>query len=98
MLSWAVIVLILLVFGYATTYLGAFNPMVIVSWIAFVPVILYVAHRTMPVLVRILAAEGYRATSCTHLSNASCAPCVACAAGWFTNSTTAWRRPLRSRT
>jgi putative colanic acid biosynthesis UDP-glucose lipid carrier transferase len=61
MVSWAVIVLILLFFGYATTYLGAFNPMVIVSWIAFVPVILYVAHRTMPVLVpRILAAEGYR--------------------------------------
>jgi putative colanic acid biosynthesis UDP-glucose lipid carrier transferase len=61
MVSWAVIVLILLFFGYATKYLGAFNPMVIVTWIAFVPVILYVAHRTVPWLVpRILAAEGYR--------------------------------------
>jgi putative colanic acid biosynthesis UDP-glucose lipid carrier transferase len=61
MVSWAVIVLILLFFGYATKYLGAFNPMVIVTWIAFVPVILYVAHRTVPILVpKILAAEGYR--------------------------------------
>ena len=61
MVSWAVIVLILLFFGYATKYLGAFNPMVIMTWIAFVPVILYLAHRTVPTLVpRILAAEGYR--------------------------------------
>jgi putative colanic acid biosynthesis UDP-glucose lipid carrier transferase len=61
MISWAVIVLILLLLGYATTYLGAFNPMVIATWVAFVPVILYVAHRTVPVVLpRILAAEGYR--------------------------------------
>jgi putative colanic acid biosysnthesis UDP-glucose lipid carrier transferase len=61
MISWAVIVLILLFFGYATKYLDAFNPMVIMTWIAFVPVILYLAHRTVPILVpRILAMEGYR--------------------------------------
>jgi putative colanic acid biosynthesis UDP-glucose lipid carrier transferase len=61
MVSWAVVVLILLFFGYATKYLGAFNPMVLATWVAFVPVILYIAHRTVPSLVpRILAAEGYR--------------------------------------
>jgi putative colanic acid biosynthesis UDP-glucose lipid carrier transferase len=60
-INWAVIVLILLFFGYATKYLGAFNPMVIITWIAFVPVILYVAHRTAPIVIpRILAMEGYR--------------------------------------
>jgi putative colanic acid biosynthesis UDP-glucose lipid carrier transferase len=61
LVSWAVIVLILLFFGYATKYLGAFNPIVLATWIAFVPVVLYVAHRTAPlVLPKILKMEGYR--------------------------------------
>jgi putative colanic acid biosynthesis UDP-glucose lipid carrier transferase len=61
LVNWAVIVLILLMLGYATTYLSAFDPLVIGSWIAFVPVVLYVAHRSVPeVLPRIVAAEGYR--------------------------------------
>jgi putative colanic acid biosynthesis UDP-glucose lipid carrier transferase len=60
-MSWSVIVLILVFFGYATKYLGAFNPIVLGTWFAFVPVVLYVAHRTVPALVpRILAVEGYR--------------------------------------
>jgi putative colanic acid biosynthesis UDP-glucose lipid carrier transferase len=61
MVNWAVIVLILLFLGYATKYLGAFDPVVIFTWIAFMPVILYLAHRTVPILLpRILAMEGYR--------------------------------------
>ena len=61
LLSWAVIVLILLFFGYATKYLDGFNPIVIATWIAFVPVVLYVAHRTLPlVLPKLLKIEGYR--------------------------------------
>jgi putative colanic acid biosynthesis UDP-glucose lipid carrier transferase len=60
-LSWAVIVLILLFFGYATQYLGAFNSAIVITWIAFVPVMLYVAHRTVPVLLpKILEREGHR--------------------------------------
>ena len=61
LVSWAVIVIILLFFGYATKYLGAFNPIVLATWIAFVPVVLYVAHRALPlVLPKILEMEGYR--------------------------------------
>jgi putative colanic acid biosynthesis UDP-glucose lipid carrier transferase len=61
MVNWAVVVLILLFLGYATKYLGAFDPVVIFTWIAFMPVILYLAHRTVPILLpRILAMEGYR--------------------------------------
>jgi putative colanic acid biosynthesis UDP-glucose lipid carrier transferase len=61
LVSWAVVVLILLFFGYATKYLGAFEPIVLLAWVAFVPVVQYVAHRTLPlVLPKILEMEGYR--------------------------------------
>jgi putative colanic acid biosysnthesis UDP-glucose lipid carrier transferase len=59
--GWSVIVLILLFFGYATKYFSAFNPIVLISWVALVPVILYVAHRAVPVVLpKVLAIEGYR--------------------------------------
>ncbi len=69
LLSWAVIVLILLFFGYATKYLDEFNPTVIATWIAFVPVVLYVAHRTLPlVLPKLLEIEGYRSAVIVGIS------------------------------
>lgn len=59
--SWMVIVLILLFLGYATKYLQVFDPIVLITWVAFVPVVLYTAHRTVPaILPRILARDGYR--------------------------------------
>jgi putative colanic acid biosynthesis UDP-glucose lipid carrier transferase len=61
LVSWGVIVLILLFFGYATKFLWAFDPVVLLAWVAFVPVVLYVAHRGAPlVLPKILEMEGYR--------------------------------------
>lgn len=61
LVSWGVIVLILLFFGYATKFLWTFDPVVLLAWVAFVPVVLYVAHRGAPlVLPKILEMEGYR--------------------------------------
>src|SRR5262245_30156562 len=61
LVSWSIVVLILLSTGYATHYLDAFNPMVIISWIVAVPGILYVARRALTILApRIHAIEGYR--------------------------------------
>ena len=59
--GWAVIVMILLFLGYATQYLTAFPPEVLVSWAVAVPVVLFGAHRAVPVLLpKILAIEGVR--------------------------------------
>lgn len=61
LVSWGVIVLILLFFGYATKFLWTFDPVVLLAWVAFVPVVLYIAHRGAPlVLPKILEMEGYR--------------------------------------
>jgi putative colanic acid biosynthesis UDP-glucose lipid carrier transferase len=61
LVSWGVIVLILLFFGYATKFLWVFDPVVLLAWVGFVPVVLYVAHRAAPlVLPKILEMEGYR--------------------------------------
>jgi putative colanic acid biosynthesis UDP-glucose lipid carrier transferase len=59
--GWALTVLILLLLGYATQYLGAFNPAVIATWIVSVPPALVLAHRAVPLAwPRIVAAEGRR--------------------------------------
>jgi putative colanic acid biosynthesis UDP-glucose lipid carrier transferase len=60
-MGWALIVLILVFLGYATQYLDAFPREVLVSWAAAVPVVLFAAHRSIPVLLpKILAIEGVR--------------------------------------
>jgi putative colanic acid biosynthesis UDP-glucose lipid carrier transferase len=59
--GWASIVLMLLFFGYATQYLDAFPPEVLMMWAGSVPVVLFLAHSSIPVLLpRILALEGTR--------------------------------------
>jgi putative colanic acid biosynthesis UDP-glucose lipid carrier transferase len=59
--GWLLIVMILLFFGYATQYLYLFPPEVLLGWGISVPVVLFAAHRSIPMLLpRILAMEGTR--------------------------------------
>jgi putative colanic acid biosynthesis UDP-glucose lipid carrier transferase len=61
LLSWGLIVLILLFFGYATKYLSAYDPRIIQTWMIAVPIAQYAAHRLVPLfLQRVLQAEGFR--------------------------------------
>lgn len=61
LLSWGVIVLILLFFGYATKYLAVYDPQIIRAWVVAVPVAQYAAHRVVPYFIhRVLQAEGFR--------------------------------------
>ena len=61
LLGWLLIVMILLFLGYATQYLEAFPSEVLLTWVAAVPVVLFAAHRAIPVLLpKILAMEGVR--------------------------------------
>ena len=60
-IGWVVIVMILLFLGYATQYLSAFPSDVLMSWAVAVPIVLFGAHRAVPVLLpKILAIEGVR--------------------------------------
>ena len=57
--SWFVIVMILLFFGYATANLSRYDPEILKAWVIAVPIAQYVVHRTLPILVqKALAAEG----------------------------------------
>jgi len=59
--GWAVVVGILLFFGWATTYLRDFFWDALVAWAISVPVALYAAHRLLPrIAPRLFALEGYR--------------------------------------
>ena len=57
--SWLVIVALLLLIGWATRTLGAFDLRVILAWVLATPVALFAAHLLLPVVLpRLLAAEG----------------------------------------
>jgi putative colanic acid biosynthesis UDP-glucose lipid carrier transferase len=59
--GWAVVLGILFFFGWATNYLFDFYWDVLVAWAVSVPFVLYVAHRSIPVLApKLLSIEGYR--------------------------------------
>lgn len=60
--GWLMIVLILLLLGYATRYIGVFPADVLLTWGFATPLALYLTHTLAPVILpRVLAAEGYRA-------------------------------------
>jgi Undecaprenyl-phosphate glucose phosphotransferase len=57
--NWAVIVILLLLLGWATRTLDAFDERAILAWMVAAPVTLFAAHRALPlVLPWVLAAEG----------------------------------------
>src|SRR5688572_10425492 len=62
--GWLAIVGLLLLLGWATQTLSAFDPRVILAWSLATPAALFAAHRLLPVLwPRVLAAEGMQKTA-----------------------------------
>src|SRR5581483_3794686 len=61
--GWLTIVALLLLLGWASQTLGAFDQRVILAWAFATPVGLFLAHRLVPmILPRLLAAEGLEKT------------------------------------
>jgi putative colanic acid biosysnthesis UDP-glucose lipid carrier transferase len=62
--GWAAIVALLLLLGWASRTLGAFDPRVLLTWALATPAALFAAHRLLPrLLPRLLAAEGAQKTA-----------------------------------
>jgi putative colanic acid biosynthesis UDP-glucose lipid carrier transferase len=62
--GWAVIVALLVLLGWASHTLGAFDPRVMLSWALATPAALYGAHRLLPVVLpRLLATEALQKTA-----------------------------------
>ena len=60
-LNWFIVLAILLFFGYASGYLYEFPTPMVVAWSVGVPILLFLTHATLPVLLpRVLAIEGMR--------------------------------------
>jgi len=59
--NWMLVVGLLLLLGWATRTLGAFDVRVIAAWVTFAPVAVFAGRVLLPVVVpRVLAAEGIR--------------------------------------
>jgi len=59
--NWALMVLLLVFFGYATKFLWEFDQQMLLIWACGTPFVLYAAHRAIPYLVpQLLAIDGYR--------------------------------------
>jgi len=62
--GWAAIVALLLLLGWSTRTLGAFDPRALLAWTFATPAALFAAHRLLPVVLpRLLAAKGLRKTA-----------------------------------
>jgi putative colanic acid biosynthesis UDP-glucose lipid carrier transferase len=60
-LNWAIVLIILLFFGYASGYVWTFPARMEVAWCAGVPIALFLAHAALPMLLpKLLALEGVR--------------------------------------
>src|SRR3954464_15060684 len=58
--GWIAIVGLLLLLGWASRTIGAFDPRMLLAWAFATPLALFAAHRFVP---RLLAAEGLRKTA-----------------------------------
>ena len=58
--GWLAIVALLVLLGWASRTLGAFDPRLLITWAVATPFVLFGAHRFVP---RLLAAEGMRKTA-----------------------------------
>jgi putative colanic acid biosysnthesis UDP-glucose lipid carrier transferase len=59
--DWILMIALLLLLGWATRTLGAFDERVLVAWVTIGPPLLFAAHLAMPlVLPRIMSAEGLK--------------------------------------
>jgi putative colanic acid biosynthesis UDP-glucose lipid carrier transferase len=62
--GWLAIVALLLLLGWGSRTLDAFDQHAILAWVVATPPALFAAHRLVPgILARVLAAEGLRRTA-----------------------------------
>ena len=63
-LNWFIVLVILLFFGYASGYLSLFPARMVLAWSIGVPLVLFVTHAALPLLLpKLLAMEGMRRTA-----------------------------------
>jgi putative colanic acid biosynthesis UDP-glucose lipid carrier transferase len=61
LLNWFIVLLILLFFGYASSYLSLFPPTMVLAWAVVVPTLMFLSHAIIPYLLpKVLALEGMR--------------------------------------
>jgi putative colanic acid biosysnthesis UDP-glucose lipid carrier transferase len=61
LVNWLSVAALLVFFGWATRFIGYFDQRMLAAWFVGTPLVLYLAHRTIPYLVpQILAIDGYR--------------------------------------
>jgi putative colanic acid biosynthesis UDP-glucose lipid carrier transferase len=59
--NWAVVFGLLLLLGYVTSFTGYFEPRMLIVWAIGTPLVLYVAHRLIPLITpQLLAIDGNR--------------------------------------
>ena len=59
--NWLSVFAILVFFGWATRFIGYFDPTMVAVWFVVTPLVLYGAHRAIPhLLPQLLAIDGYR--------------------------------------
>jgi putative colanic acid biosynthesis UDP-glucose lipid carrier transferase len=69
--AWLALVALLLLVGWASRTLGAFDPRAILAWMIGTPLALFPAHLLVPkILPRVLAAEGLQRTAIIAGANA----------------------------
>jgi putative colanic acid biosysnthesis UDP-glucose lipid carrier transferase len=62
--SWVTVVGLLLLLGWATRTLDAFEPRALVAWVLVTPVLMFAAHRfAPPLLIRVMAMRGVQRTA-----------------------------------
>ncbi|WP_457331797.1 undecaprenyl-phosphate glucose phosphotransferase [Rhizobacter sp. P5_C2] len=59
--QWLLVAGMMVFFGYATRFIGHFEPRMLLTWFVLTPVLQYSAHRLIPRLVpQLLAIDGFR--------------------------------------
>src|SRR5215467_11128230 len=72
LVNWLLIATLLVFFGWATKFIWHFERQAIVLWLVVTPVVLYAAHRTIPLLIpQLLAIDGYRSAVIVGASDVS---------------------------
>jgi putative colanic acid biosynthesis UDP-glucose lipid carrier transferase len=62
--DWLAVATLLLLLGWASGTLGAFDPRALLAWVIATPLVLFAAHRLVPpLLAHVLAAEGLQRTA-----------------------------------
>jgi putative colanic acid biosynthesis UDP-glucose lipid carrier transferase len=59
--QWLLVAGMMVFFGYATRFIGNFEPQMLLAWFGLTPVLQYTAHRVIPLLLpQLLAIDGFR--------------------------------------